>query len=875
MKNWRELLVLSIILFISVIFRGSNMFQYPAYFDDEGTYMAQAWAFLTSGELSHYTYWYDHPPVGWIQLAVWALISGGFDTFGFALNSGRLYMLLLSIGNIFFIYKICRNFNIDKIPTIIGTLIFVISPLAIAMNRMVFLDNIMIFWVLFSIWLMSLKKIYLLHIILCAITYGVAILSKEIAIFFLPVFVWFIFVNSNKSQRIFSVILFILIVSSIGSSWILYAALKNELVPVGWLNSNPEISHVSLITTIEQQLSRDGHGSIFTPGSDIQTSIYRWMTGNLSLFEGVSDVILLSFGLISVVVNTLFGILSKNRRYIFVALLAASYILFLTRGGIVLVFYIIGLLPIFALNISFTIHLLFKCLKLIKSRALYIFGILLILAAIISSYIYFNFQNLKIVLFSNQTSANIKAVEWVESNTTSSQNVLVDDYAYIDLKGNKNPIYYWKTQDDPEVNKNILKNDWRNIDYLLTTPSFRSDINSDRTALPLVRQAYKHSTKVATFDGDNYYKVEIYRVNNDKNNDDLIRTWKYYTNNFVDINGRVIDPSNGKTTSEGQSYALLRAVWVDDQETFEKVLSWTKNNILLDDKNLFAWWYGKNDKGQVGIVDKGNATDADQDIALALLLASKRWDKDEYRILAEQIISDIWKYETVEVKGKRYIVAGDWAANTKSSVYTVNPSYLSPYAYRIFAEVDNKHDWMSIVDTSYEVLDKCSSSKLNVWNSTYLPPDWCNITKNGAIVESKNMSGNSANYSYDALRIPWRIGLDYVWNKEERAKEYLEKITLFRKEWEENNKINSSYAHSGKAIDDTEALSQYAGQLAYFTILDKDIAEDLYDNKILPNLKKNDKKHYWGDPNNYYDQNWVWFSTALYKNRLPNLWTAN
>lgn len=29
---------------------------------------------------------------------------------------------------------------------------------------------------------------------------------------------------------------------------------------------------------------------------------------------------------------------------------------------------------------------------------------------------------------------------------------------------------------------------------------------------------------------------------------------------------------------------------------------------------------------------------------------------------------------------------------------------------------------------------------------------------------------------------------------------------------------------------------------------------------------------YWGDKNNYYDQNWVWFSTAFYLDELPALW---
>jgi hypothetical protein len=43
----------------------------PQRVDDEGTYVAQAYAVSRLGDLSHYTYWYDHPPLGWIQIAVW------------------------------------------------------------------------------------------------------------------------------------------------------------------------------------------------------------------------------------------------------------------------------------------------------------------------------------------------------------------------------------------------------------------------------------------------------------------------------------------------------------------------------------------------------------------------------------------------------------------------------------------------------------------------------------------------------------------------------------------------------------------------------------------------------------------------------------
>src|ERR1700737_3771470 len=36
---------------------GTGIRHYPAFADDEGTYVAQAWSLLSHGSLSHYTYW--------------------------------------------------------------------------------------------------------------------------------------------------------------------------------------------------------------------------------------------------------------------------------------------------------------------------------------------------------------------------------------------------------------------------------------------------------------------------------------------------------------------------------------------------------------------------------------------------------------------------------------------------------------------------------------------------------------------------------------------------------------------------------------------------------------------------------------------------
>src|SRR5581483_2836031 len=118
----------------------------------------------------------------------------------------------------------------------------------------------------------------------------------------------------------------------------------------------------------------------------------------------------------------------------------------------------------------------------------------------------------------------------------------------------------------------------------------------------------------------------------------LQSSWEKYKTQFLNKDGRIIDPSqNNITTSEGQSYALLRAVWMDDKDTFDKVWTWTKNDLKRPNDHLFGWRWGKRSSGTYGFIENGgdnSASDADSDIALALILASRRWNADSYKSAA-------------------------------------------------------------------------------------------------------------------------------------------------------------------------------------------------------------------------------------------------
>ncbi len=80
-----------------MIVQAFNLFNYPTYTPEEGNYMANAWALL-HGSIVPYVYTYDHPPLGWLQIAIWTQLTGGIVSFGNAINSGRILMLILGLG---------------------------------------------------------------------------------------------------------------------------------------------------------------------------------------------------------------------------------------------------------------------------------------------------------------------------------------------------------------------------------------------------------------------------------------------------------------------------------------------------------------------------------------------------------------------------------------------------------------------------------------------------------------------------------------------------------------------------------------------------------------------------------------------------------
>ncbi len=324
----------------------------------------------------------------------------------------------------------------------------------------------------------------------------------------------------------------------------------------------------------------------------------------------------------------------------------------------------------------------------------------------------------------------------------------------------------------------------------------------------------------------------------------LQESWDAYRKRFIQGDGRVIDwEAEEKSTSEGQAYAMLRSVLADDPESFDRTLKWSESNLQRRDQNgkatdsLWAWKWGKNPSGQWLQLDPNFASDADIDACFALILAHQRWNRSDYLSLAKTKLKDLWERSTITHPDsatrteKTYLLPGPKIAFQRGEQVTLNPSYLSPYAFLLFAQVDGDRDWMSLVDSSYEILEQSANL-----SQVGLPSDWVNFElKTGQYSALESGSPLKTQYGFDATRVWWRVALDSAIFNESRAQKYLQThLKPLQARWQKDRKIPAQIDLQGNPMVNYEATSQYGMLYASLHQVDTNQAMEIYQQKLMP-----------------------------------------
>jgi Dolichyl-phosphate-mannose-protein mannosyltransferase len=497
LSSWRSLVTLGVLVLLTVVWQFVGMANAPQRIDDEGTYVAQAYALQTYGTLGHYTYWYDHPPFGWMQLAFYTATTDAFNRTSNAVLAGREAMLGYQIISCVLLWVLCRRLLFSRSASALAVGLFSLSPLAVQFHRTVYLDNIATPWILAALVLALSPQRRLWSFAASGACFAGAVLTKETSLLLAPAVAMTLWRGTAFSEtRRYALSLAASSFAVVSAFYVLYAAVKNELLPGK--------GHVSLIDGIEFQLvGRTQSGSIFDAGSASRAHVASWLHLD-PVFPTLAVLCLLP------------AVFVPRIRPIAVGL--AILLLTLLRPGYVPVPYVIGMLPLGAILIAGVADagaawvprrwrirrggaLLWRpCLPLVVAVG--------VVAGVLAAPIWISQQR---GLFRGPLDAPLTAAEkWIKQNVPHNARLAVDDSVWVDLVRagypRQNVVWYYKIDTDPAV-KAVAPGGWRDYDYVLSTESVREDLGAD----PQVAAAVRSSVPMAIF-GAGSSRVEVRRV---------------------------------------------------------------------------------------------------------------------------------------------------------------------------------------------------------------------------------------------------------------------------------------------------------------------------------------------------------------------------
>lgn len=222
------------------------------------------------------------------------------------------------------------------------------------------------------------------------------------------------------------------------------------------------------------------------------------------------------------------------------------------------------------------------------------------------------------------------------------------------------------------------------------------------------------------------------------------------------------------TVSEGIGYGMLITYFMKDWDRFNRLFRYYQAYpVSAADGLFFMRWMVKGDDMNGGFSAEatgGSATDADLDVATALLLAYQETGNTDYLNYAIGIAGAIYNTE-VNATTHLFMPGNDGLHMNDGYVYNI--SYFSLVALRLFIKYDTARSaaWQQVLDATYDYMIKVQAAGNGLW------PDWSNAEGVPTNPENGSSTGKLNDYyGLEGVRIPLRIMWDYNWYGDERAK---------------------------------------------------------------------------------------------------------
>lgn len=265
---------------------------------------------------------------------------------------------------------------------------------------------------------------------------------------------------------------------------------------------------------------------------------------------------------------------------------------------------------------------------------------------------------------------------------------------------------------------------------------------------------------------------------------------------------------NTITVSEAHGYGMLISVMMagqdpDAQTIFDGMVRYFQDHPAASDPGLMAWNQVEGCGDAAGpFRGDASATDGDLDIAYALLLADHTWGSQgtiDYRSEANTVLAAILKHDVHP--RTQHLMLGDWAGtdgDTELEYATRSSDFMQSHLYSFYA-VTGDQRWQAVRDKNYSIINTFTE---RYSKGTALMPDFVShldsalTPARAELVEGKH----DGDFTWNAARYPWRIGLDYLMFGDLRAQQTL---TPFNRWARATSRDTPSTFHTGYRVDGT------------------------------------------------------------------------
>jgi endoglucanase len=325
--------------------------------------------------------------------------------------------------------------------------------------------------------------------------------------------------------------------------------------------------------------------------------------------------------------------------------------------------------------------------------------------------------------------------------------------------------------------------------------------------------------------------------------------WRAYVEHFISEDGRVIDYTGGEvTTSEGQSYALFFALVANDRPLFERLYSWTRDNLAggrLDD-NLPAYRWGRRDVRSWGILDRNSAADSDLWIGYTLIEAGRLWHDEAFARTGRALLGHVVEREVARLPGLGAMLLPAPHGFVHGRLWRLNPSYLPPQLLRGLKADDVPGPWDEL---------RANLRRLIAARARHgFVDDWVGYEPRAGFI-ADGVTGSIG--SYDAIRV-------YLWHALASARDAAGVLDGPYRYWRAHGRVPERI--------DTQRPSPDArpGPVGFLAVLLPRVAQS-GDTSARTRLEQQieaarDGRLY-GKPPTYYDQNLVLFAQGAVEGR--------